>query len=117
MWNNTWNTDVAEHFSLLHLVFDVRAAKRILAAKKRLMVKVFNPQDWVCQANQIECNNALDDSIDLTVPVIVASVTLKGGVFSMPIDGWHRIKKAISLGVSELPYVELTAAETKKISL
>jgi hypothetical protein len=55
-----------------------------------------------------------DCCIDIRVPIICAYTPV--GNF-LPIDGWHRIAKAILKGVQELPAVCLTEQESKKIWL
>ena len=54
-------------------------------------------------------NRAASDEIDLKVPVIL--VPYRDSY--LPIDGWHRIAKAVLKGITELPCVIMTRAETK----
>lgn len=56
---------------------------------------------------------AASDDVDLEVPIIL--VPYRDSF--IPIDGWHRIAKAVLKGVTELPCVVMTKAETKLIKV
>ena len=49
------------------------------------------------------------DTVDLDKPILVAP--LPETATHLPIDGWHRIAKALSQGVTELPAKVLTAEQ------
>jgi hypothetical protein len=119
----TWN-DEPETFHLMSATFDVRAAKKCLRETPHgvgnlplagLEKSVRRPEpdkiffggiavDWEKVDN--------DPSIDLSVPVILATLSET----HYPIDGWHRIAKAISLGLESLPCVVLSREETFQVS-
>jgi len=50
---------------------------------------------------------------DLSFPII--AVRMKGNIW--PIDGWHRIAKAIDQGLEALPALLLNVQESKKVKL
>jgi hypothetical protein len=52
------------------------------------------------------------EQVDTSVPLIFG-VGSDGG--KMPLDGRHRIAKALKDGLAEIPFVRLTAAETEAI--
>lgn len=58
---------------------------------------------------RVDWGKAASDDVDLNIPVIL--VPYRDSY--LPIDGWHRIAKAILKGVTELPCVVMTKAETK----
>jgi len=57
--------------------------------------------------------DSLEPNFDLSFPVIVADI--KGQI--LPIDGWHRIAKAVDSGITVLPAVLLTKEETQKVMM
>jgi hypothetical protein len=52
-----------------------------------------------------------DPTIDLTFPIILLTL----GDLHPPIDGWHRITKALTVGVEKIPAVVLTEAESQQV--
>ncbi len=123
--------DTPETFYLLSSAWDVAAAKRILQAKKRLTLSVLSVSEVgellqkpaVQNENgsfsfnlgvRVDWKRAATEEVDLSVPVILA-YTKRGSL--LPIDGYHRIAKAILNGIPTLPCVCLTKAESKKVSL
>ncbi|MBI4952309.1 MAG: hypothetical protein HY908_09760 [Myxococcales bacterium] len=52
-----------------------------------------------------------DTSIDLDIPIILWTYQ-KGGVTNVPIDGWHRIAKALTVKIDSLPCVVLSRRES-----
>ena len=128
MCDVAWN-DEPEWFDFFLTRFDVRAAKRILAARKDAKIAqmpVASAAGWIGKpprdAHDLSCivvggvgvdwTRAASDEIDLGVPVIFA-YTKSGGF--LPIDGWHRIAKAVLTGVEHLPAVALTKSESKRV--
>jgi len=127
----TWNTEKFETFTFISAQYDVRAAKQILASKKRtpkihqLAVADVEPLlakhtkegnvEMITMGVTVDWSRAESDpTIDLDVPIIVAQ-TAQGNF--LPIDGYHRIAKAVKVGKTHLPCVVLNKAETKKILL
>lgn len=62
--------------------------------------------DW----DRIDTTN----EIDLDFPTILAN---HGNGDYLPIDGWHRIAKAVDMGQESLPVVVLSEEETKQVSI
>lgn len=56
---------------------------------------------------------AASDDVALNVPIIL--VPYRDSY--IPIDGWHRIAKAVLKGITTLPCVVMTKAETKLFKL
>ena len=124
-----WETNKPEFFSFIGQGFDVTKAKQILSNKGSVEIDTLdleNLRDFVkipgqknksvllCSVVEIDWNRIYnDDSIDLTVPVIVAN-NKYGGV--VVIDGWHRVGKAIINGLTELPCVVLSKKESQEIT-
>lgn len=125
-----------EWFRFLSVVFNVSKARELLLSRKRapkvdrIQTSQLEPLlamrvrkegqvtglrlgisvDWA----RIEKDMTFSDDeavIDLNVPIILA-YTDDGSV--LPIDGYHRIGKAVLKNVPELPYYLLTKAESKK---
>jgi hypothetical protein len=120
------------HMGLVRI--DVREAKRILSAKKR------KPRIYQCQLEPLagmvrrRKMNKLPDGtievapsavsldweliatpkIDLEVPILLARLPEKlRGIW--PIDGWHRIAKAVDAGLQSLPCYILSAKDTARV--
>ena len=129
-----FDTDTDEIYHLGLVQIDVRQAKRILAAKKHkpriqncildgLVRFVRRPQSRTLTDGTIEVSASptkldwtLIDSpaIDLTVPILLARLPMDlGGLW--PIDGWHRIAKAIDSGRESLPCYILSARDSLRI--
>lgn len=109
-----------EVFNFCSLHFDVRKAKQIIVKNPRNLdsVEVKLLDAWVggkTPDGKMYMGVTLHSiakgiEIDLRVPIIWANI--EG--FSMPIDGWHRIKKALDTGILTLPVYVLTIAESKE---
>ena len=52
---------------------------------------------------------------DVSVPIILATMTIAGRKGVFPIDGWHRIARAIQDGLDELPAYVLNKRESDRI--
>jgi hypothetical protein len=129
----TWNLDQEEYYNLLTLNFDVREAKRIIAKKPRDIrpmaldgVKGMVARPYVDEHGVIHATIGhnvdwekidKDDEIDIDFPVIAALIKVKGEVMVWPIDGWHRIAKAVAKGLTSVPCVVLNQRETKKAAI
>lgn len=128
-----------EWFRFLSVVFDVSKARELLLARggeleiARIEVSKLRPLvserkkgpdgkikgitlgvsvDW----DRIERDAEFPDEdavIDTNVPIILAHLEEDGT--ALPIDGYHRIGKAILKGIETLPCVLLTEAESKKV--
>ncbi|WP_431904030.1 hypothetical protein [Nonomuraea sp. bgisy101] len=95
-----------EFFQLMAWRWNITAAKEL--AQGRQPEGRLEPRDWagMLQLVAINCDHAAQ--MDLSEPLIVAPVP-NGGL--LIIDGWHRLHKALTTGVSELFAVVLTAEE------
>jgi hypothetical protein len=125
-----------EEFHWMGLVrIDVRSAKQILASKKR------KPQIYRCDLqplvkmvrrsktemlpdgtlNVFTSPVALDwgqidgEEIDLDVPILLARLPAKLGNGVWPIDGWHRIARAVEARMESLPCHILSRNDTCKV--
>lgn len=108
-----WDTETAEEFWFLTRGYDVRAAKRIIVSRPRVVESLeVEPVKGI--AFRTQGMNPDSASVDIKFPVLV--VTTAGGNY-LPIDGWNRIRKAIRQGEAVVPAVFLNASESKKITL
>jgi hypothetical protein len=113
---NEWKRSGAkeeEIFEAGPLRFNISRAKRIIVKAPRPVIRL--PLEPF--ATLLEILVDLGPSIpgrdyNVTFPIIVA--TLKQGG-KIPIDGWHRIDKALKLGLASIPTVILTVEETKVV--
>jgi len=105
--------DSEETFTFMAHSFDVGAAKRILREKgESALVLPLPVQSAATFLGFIGIDPVEDwSTINLDVPVIL--VTVKGS--HLPIDGWHRITKALNEGRETIPCVILDEKETKKV--
>jgi len=120
-----WLTEEYERFNFMMRSFDVTEAKKILKNKKHksenVNVEVLFDAISDPDSNRISILNVVVDhskvaQADLEHPLIFTSIKTKEGIFNLCIDGWHRIAKAKTLGIKELPAFFLNQQETKKIS-
>lgn len=112
-----WNVTDFENFSFMGHRFDVRAAKRIITEAPRQIMNV-RPADVGAMLGMIRTVPHLVDSADLTHPIVVATLgpkTKDEPAAYLPIDGWHRLARAVRDKVESIPAVLLTAAETDRI--
>jgi len=98
--------DGFEWFSDNGTRYDVQVAKQIIIDQPREIVRV-----PVCDFVEDTIPNEQDHTVDLEVPVIVA--TRPDGDLVL-IDGLHRLSKALFYQISTLPAVILTIDETEK---
>ena len=120
-----------EYFRFFSRGYDVKKAKEIIVKTPREVnvmglsgVKnmVKRPQrDEKGQITSFSLGISVDwdriDStteIDLDFPTILAN---HGNGDYWPIDGWHRIAKAVDMGQESLPVVVLSEEETKQVSI
>ena len=106
---NDWDIERSESFIFFNTVWSVRMAKKILIESPRSSVLI-NPKDWLGLIKII--NPSEKDSIDLTVPIIL--IRWCNGY--LPIDGWHRLAKAVKIGI-RLPAVKLNTSESSLLRL
>jgi hypothetical protein len=112
-----------EVFNFISTQFNVEAAKVIIRETPRSIIKMdIRPlerfvgkrpkEEGSYKLSPISVNWDKMDNVDLSMPVIVA----QKGNSTLPIDGWHRIAKALESGLEELPAVLLTKEETREIA-
>lgn len=112
-----WRTKEYESFCFLGAHFDVRAAKRIIVASPRSIVTV-KVEQAAAFLGAIRIDEALVAAADTEVPIIIATLVSKRKLEPecfLPIDGWHRIRRASDLGMEVIPAVLLTGDETARI--
>ena len=126
-----WKPQDNEVFRFLHTTYDVDKAKVLLAKNPResseLVVatcKQFiggvpprgeNPKALPLLSVHIEWEKVwrmVDNPPEEEVPVILSHY----GEYILPIDGWHRIAKAMAMGMQTVPAVILELNETRKIA-
>jgi hypothetical protein len=96
--------------------WDVREAKRILYQNPR--PKTTFPVESVkhyVESGKIAITPKIMKMANLSIPLILISTKYNDEVSNFPIDGWHRIAKALKEGVKELPAYLLTLEETESI--
>lgn len=96
--------------------FDVRQAKRIIHENPREKIQYdVNKVSYYLESGAISINEEIVEKADMSIPLIIVSSKGPNGVSYFPIDGWHRIARAIKEGVPTLPAYVLTLEETRKI--
>jgi hypothetical protein len=95
---------VMETFEIFGTEWDVSLAKRLAEGKP---VRKFRVADWAGMARLVKTWPEKVVIADLSQPIITMRV--ESGYF--PIDGWHRINRALDDGVEFLPEVRLSAKE------
>jgi hypothetical protein len=112
MQTHELDTTTPEFIDFMFATFDVREAKRLIAATPREPEKVrtdvlrpfLGPRGITVDRKRAKT----DPLIDVSVPLIVATLDTS----CLPIDGWHRVAKAIAEGIEEIPALYLTREET-----
>jgi len=123
-----WHYDASEIFEFVMRRYDIREAKKIIQEKPRKIhnmslegLKSMIPKrPKPIEGGRFEMHPGIGvnwgkidtEEINLNFPVIVA--TRKDNSL-LPIDGWHRMAKAMDKGITSLPAVLLTKKETKQI--
>ncbi|MGP3917745.1 hypothetical protein [Nonomuraea sp. 10N515B] len=95
-----------EVFQMLGWRWDITEAKRI--TQGRAPDGWIVPQSWAGMIQLVAIDAEHAAQVDLSEPLIMATVP-NGGM--LIIDGWHRLCKALTLGVEELFAVVLTGEE------
>jgi hypothetical protein len=115
----TWN-ETEETFQLMTRVWDVKAAKRFIATKRArpvYMIPVSSLSSLVGQPGKLSIAVTVDWEAAKTADVSIPLVLLSSESGHLPIDGYHRIARAVLDGLTELPAVVLNSTETKKVRL
>ena len=127
--NFEWHYDASEIFEFVFSQYDVRKAKEIIHNKPRVIgnmalegMKTIIPRRPVKQEDgsfsmhpgiSVNWERIDTEEVDLSVPVIV--ITQKNGGM-LPIDGWHRMAKALDKGMTHLPAVLLNRKESLEVT-
>jgi hypothetical protein len=106
---------MTQTFHFMTKAWNIDAAQALLEKKPRKPRLV----DISTAMNLIRTDQAYVDSIDLdrAAPIIVGTITIDGKEYWMPLDGWHRIRRAKDLGVKKLPAYVLTKKETDQVEV
>ena len=59
----------------------------------------------------------LDNDVDLTRPILIASVPMSDEMLTIPIDGYHRLWRAWHDGIETLPAIVLTTEQEQEIRI
>jgi hypothetical protein len=100
-----------EYFRYLAYHWDVTAAKQIA---RTLPVRHLNPRPWFTLLAGVALDELHIPHVDLAQPLIVVRVPGMGGGL-LVIDGWHRLARARSEGVNELPFVLLDGDQERQV--
>jgi hypothetical protein len=93
--------------------WDVRKSKRLIYKNPReIQSYTVKSVEYLLKSGMINTGGDWESS-DLSIPLIL--ITTADGIF--PIDGWHRIRKAIEEGVVSLPCFQLTEDESKLVEV
>jgi hypothetical protein len=115
----------SETFEFLFDVWNVDRAKQIIKDKPRpiqeldlepLKALVGSPPEpgkpkILVFGVRINWTKAMSDDVNLDDPILMAY----GHKKFIPIDGWHRIAKALWKGLKTLPAMKLTKEESKQV--
>jgi len=119
--------DTSEVFQFASNQWDVAQAKELIRTKRPRKINTMDisgvaalvgkpPVDGKFSIHigiTVNWEVAASDDVDLEVPIIL--VPYRDSF--IPIDGWHRIAKAVLKGITELPCVVMTLAETRLIKV
>jgi hypothetical protein len=109
-----WNTDRAERWVSGNFIYNIQLAKQLILSTPRevISINIAHLQDAINE-HRIGLNPGYetDPHVDPDFPVIV--IPSSGN--PMIIDGWHRVAKALYLGLARVNAVFLTEQETEKI--
>ena len=97
-----WDLTTEEYFYFDDWEYDVRAAKRAII-KGRYVITSCKPKGFSQLLKTIDIIARRGHQIDLSVPVLIVS---HFGL-DLPIDGWHRIRKALRCRIKSLPCIHL----------
>jgi hypothetical protein len=103
-------TPTLEGFSFGAWSWSITAARRIIGARaiQPIPITQYGP---LIALGAIEISRTYAARVSLDEPLI--AIHTPGGVF--PIDGWHRIARALTEGIRQLPARILSEAEAASI--
>ncbi|MEV4581509.1 hypothetical protein AB0K16_50570 [Nonomuraea jabiensis] len=102
------DTSRLEIFQMLGWSWDITAAKQL--TQGRAPEGLIMTEWWAAMLNLVAIDAEHAAQVDLSEPLIAATVPT-GGI--LIIDGWHRLCKAMTMGLPELHAVVLTAEEER----
>lgn len=98
--------------------WDVRKAKRMIHQNPRPTIQ-FEAKNakYQIESGAIATYDKYLEMADTSVPIIlISSKNADGSTGYFPIDGWHRIRKAIENNIDFIPAYVLTIEESKEIT-
>ncbi|MEU6783455.1 hypothetical protein ABZ912_30030 [Nonomuraea angiospora] len=105
-------------FEALAFIWDVTAALELIQGRQPN--RHINVDDWADLLRFVSIDENHAATVDLTEPVLLAPLpdpsTGQPGM-EMPIDGWHRISRALAEGVATLSAIALTPEEERKVRI
>jgi hypothetical protein len=115
---------MTEQFHFLGRTYDISKALQIVEGREPS--GTMDPAPWeqfisLTGSQKITMGITVDSqhmhTVDLSIPVIIAKITLPSGATShFLLDGWHRVAKALACEVSGVPYYLLSTEELSEIS-
>lgn len=112
--NSKYNLIDDEYFQYGGTSYDVRQAKRILHQNPRAIVDFPISEGIQNFLDRIGFTPEPSKKIDLNDPIICIDTGYK---VPTPIDGYHRIEKALKNGINSIPAYVLTPKETESIQI
>ncbi len=117
-----WDTRTRDEFCFFHLDFDVRAAKKLLAAVPRKVTLVpITEYRALSRFIVLLKERPVYRPVDLAVPMIIVRnrMVLEGHrrTAQLIIDGWHRMDDGFRSKMTHLPAVFLTLAESRALRI
>ncbi|MEX0596660.1 MAG: hypothetical protein WD512_09175 [Candidatus Paceibacterota bacterium] len=106
-----------EFFNYSGASWDVRAAKRTIYEKPRQTIQFqVKTAEYYIRSGSIATSDRAGVVPDLTIPIIlISSENADGSSGYFPIDGWHRIRRALQMDIATLPAYALTIEESREI--
>ena len=107
-----WNTEPGQRFAFLSAYWNVTEAKILIRDRPRRLHQLpVAPLSGLLEMIDLEAGKV--DTADTEVPVIVIRV----GRGWLPIDGWHRLARALRDGKEWVWAARLTQKEEKSVRL
>ncbi|MFC7582499.1 hypothetical protein ACFQYP_00820 [Nonomuraea antimicrobica] len=105
-------------FEALAFVWDVTAALELIEGRQAN--RHINVDDWADLLRFVSIDENHVTTVDLSKPILLAPLpdpsTGQPGL-EMPIDGWHRLSRALTERVTTLPAIALTPEEERKVRI
>lgn len=106
---------MSQIFVLMGKAWDIDAAMELLEKKPRepKMVDISTAMALI----RTDPEHVKAINLETAAPIIIGTIVADKEKYWLPLDGWHRIRKAQSLGVDKLPAYILTKKEIDQIQL